>query len=173
MQEREEGGCCADVGEFLSDGPVRVAEIYLYEDAFVAGGGCEVVVGLVDEFAGCAGRACEEDDGTAVFGGFEEAFDVSEGGYVVYFAGVSCCYGGRGVGDGLSDLCSVGGGTSWSNLRLWGYWGLRDGSHHCIELRLQHLTKGRIENCLRERCDVWWYTSSNEKHGEIIGAGRG
>ena len=44
------------------------AEVYLNEDAFFSSVGGEVIVGLVDELAGRAGRASKEDDCAAVLG---------------------------------------------------------------------------------------------------------
>jgi alkanesulfonate monooxygenase SsuD/methylene tetrahydromethanopterin reductase-like flavin-dependent oxidoreductase (luciferase family) len=37
-----------------------------------------------------------------------------------------------------------------------------------IELWLQHLTKGRIEDGLGEGSDMLWYAFADEKCGEVI-----
>lgn len=44
-----------------------------------------------------------------------------------------------------------------------------DGSHSSVDLRSEHLSKRCVEDGLRERGDVVWYSLANQEHGEVVG----
>ena len=46
---------------------------------------------------------------------------------------------------------------------------LNDWSHSGVDLRFEHLSERRVQDGLRERSDVVWYSFADKEHGEVIG----